>query len=89
MKIAGLVVKKTDKSWEVRFWGPLPPEDPETSEEPGRGKVKVALLKVALLVSAVLAVAVLGLVILMVVKNAPEWGELLRKLVALMLLTFG
>ena len=82
MKIAGLVIKKTDKRWEVRAWGPLPPpEKPEISEKPDRGKVKVVLLIVA-----ALAIAVLGLVILLVVRSAPEWAELLRELVALVVL---
>jgi hypothetical protein len=84
-KEIGAVIKKTGKRWEIRAWGPLPPpEKPETSEKPDRGKAKVVLL-----IMAALAVAVLGLVILLVVRSAPEWGELLRKLVALAILSLG
>jgi len=85
MKIAGLVIKKTDGQWEVRAWGPLRlTKNPETSEKSDRGRVKVVLLIVA-----ALAIAVLGLVILLVVRSAPEWAELLRELVALVILSLG
>ena len=82
MKIAGLIIKKTDGRCEVRAWWPWPPtEKPETPEKPERGKAKVILLIVA-----ALAIAIVGLVILLVVRSAPEWAELLRELVALVVL---
>ena len=83
MKKARLAIKIKDGQGEVSVWWRYSPtEKPETPEKPDRGKAKVVLLIVG-----ALAIAILGLVILLVVRSAPEWGELLRRLAALVILS--
>jgi len=71
MDIAGLVIEKKDKKWQVRIWGPLRPHRRTSAR-------KINVVVVAL------AIAVLGLVVLLALQLAPALGTALLRLLGVL-----